>query len=121
MLIEDDIIITGNNSVMLKEFVRQLNSIFALKDLGCHYHFLGIETYRDTTGLYLKQENCILELLKKCGMTNCSPVPTPMVVNKLLSIDGVPLANPTTYRHIIGALQYLINIKLEPRYLVCSK
>jgi hypothetical protein len=39
----DDIIVTGNNTKFLEAFIKQLNTVFSLKDLGHLHYFLGIE------------------------------------------------------------------------------
>jgi histone deacetylase 1/2 len=67
----DDIIVTGSNSKFLDAFIKQLNVVFSLKDLGQLHYFLGIEVQRDAGGLYLKQSRYINDLLKKFKMEKC--------------------------------------------------
>lgn len=81
----DDIIITGNNNTLIQRFIHQLDSAFALKDLGPLNFFLGIEVHRDINGLYLTQRKYILSLLKKLGFDNLKSAPTPAVHGKYLS------------------------------------
>jgi hypothetical protein len=50
----DDIIVTGSSNKFLQAFVKQLNDVFSLKDLGHLHYFLGIEVQRDASGMYLK-------------------------------------------------------------------
>ncbi|KAG8483922.1 hypothetical protein CXB51_023522 [Gossypium anomalum] len=90
-------------------FVQQLHNKFALKDMGEHY-FLGIEVSRSSSGsLYLCQRKYIRELLARSSMTNAKSVHTLMVSSSMLSKDeGDPLADPTKYRNIAGALQYIV-------------
>ncbi|XP_054817779.1 uncharacterized mitochondrial protein AtMg00810-like [Prosopis cineraria] len=115
----DDIIITGNSPNMLKLFIENLNSIFALKDLGHLNYFLGIEAYRDRTGLYLKQEKYVENLLRKFSMDQCATAPTPMVVNCYYSKeDGTTMKNPTVYRQAIGSLQYLVTTRPDIIFVV---
>ena len=43
MVYVDDIIVTGNNSIEIQAFIKQLADWFSLKDLGPLNYFLGIE------------------------------------------------------------------------------
>lgn len=63
----DDIIITGSSNQQLQEFINKLNTYFALKNMGSLSQFLGMEVYRDTTGLYLTQTKYVVGLLKRFG------------------------------------------------------
>lgn len=113
----DDIIITGSNSNFLKDFIKQLNLVFALKDLGRLHYFLGIEVHRDSSGMYLKQAKYISDLLK-FKMEHASPCPTPMVTGRHFIAGGEPMKNATTFRQAIGALQYLTNTRPDISYSV---
>ncbi|XP_062102934.1 uncharacterized mitochondrial protein AtMg00810-like [Humulus lupulus] len=115
----DDTIVTGNNSMELNLFITKLNTSFSLKDLGQLHYFLGIEVFRYNTGIYLSQGKYIAELLQKVQMENTKPSVTPMTVGKPLSIiDGQPLNQPSMYRSIIGALQYLSHTRLDISFTV---
>ncbi|KAF7835572.1 Copia protein [Senna tora] len=115
----DDILITGNDSSYLKEFVRRLNSTFALKDLGSLYYFLGFEVQRDASGIYLNQSKYILDLLKKFKMADCAMAPTPMVTGrKFTSGKGKLIEDPYLYRRAMGSLQYLTNTRPDIAFAV---
>lgn len=114
----DDIIITGSNSDFLQNFIKQLNVVFALKDLGKLHYFLGIEVHRDNGGMYLKQSKYIADVLKKLKMDQASPCPTPMVTGRSFTNEGEPMKNPTIFRQAIGALQYLPNTRPDIAYSV---
>jgi len=105
----DDIIVTGNNTKFLESFIRQLNDVFSLKDLGPLHYFLGIEVQRDVSGMYLKQSKYIGDILRKFKMKNTSSCPTPMITDKQFTAEGEKLQDPTMFRQAIGALQYLTN------------
>lgn len=47
----DDIIITGSNTESQDKFVKKLNRIYALKDLGSLHYFLAIEVVRYDAGM----------------------------------------------------------------------
>lgn len=51
----DDIIITGNNVVLVQETKNKLNSTFVLKDLGDLNYFLCIEVVRIDDDFHLSQ------------------------------------------------------------------
>ena len=64
----DDILLTGNDELLLNKLTSDMRRVFALKNLGHIHYFLGIEAYRDTTGLYLSQSKYVTDLLKKHGI-----------------------------------------------------
>ncbi|KAF7142376.1 hypothetical protein RHSIM_Rhsim05G0026100 [Rhododendron simsii] len=80
----DDIILTGDNSAHLQDFMSKLHKEFAMKDLGYLHYFLGIEVHRFSGGLLLNQKKYAAELLDRAHMGNCKPLSTPMVANPRL-------------------------------------
>jgi hypothetical protein len=59
-------------------------------------------------GLILSQQRYILDLLQKSNMSEAIPVKTPMSTAHALSLlSDDPLTNPSPYRSLVGALQYL--------------
>ena len=60
----DDIVVTGNNSMMAEQILKALANRFALKDMGELSYFLGIEIVRRSKGLHLCQRKYILDLLQ---------------------------------------------------------
>ena len=107
LLYVDDIIITGNNSSLLDSFARKLNSEFATKDLGSLSYFLGLEATSTTDGLFINQLKHARDILTRAQLFNSKPVHTPMIVSQHLTSDGPAFSNPTLYRSLVGALQYL--------------
>jgi histone deacetylase 1/2 len=107
----DDIIVTGSNTIFLEAFIKQLNVVFSLKDLGNLHYFLGIEVHRDASGMYLKQSKYIGDLLKKFHMEKASSCPTPMVTGKQFTVEGEKMEDPTVFRQAIGGLQYLTHTR----------
>ncbi|KAG8484033.1 hypothetical protein CXB51_023002 [Gossypium anomalum] len=116
----DDIVITGSSVDEINCFVQQLHNMFALKDMGELHYFLGIEVSRFPSGsLHLCQRKYIRELLARSSMTDAKSVPTPMVSSSMLSKDeGDPIADPTEYRSIAGALQYIVLTRPDIAYAV---
>ncbi|KAF5462625.1 hypothetical protein F2P56_018614 [Juglans regia] len=103
----DDIIITGNNSSLLDSFARKLNSEFATKDLGSLSYFLGLEATYTIDGLFISQLIYAQDILTRAQLLDSKPVHTPMVVSQHLTGDGLAFLDPTLYRSLVGALQYL--------------
>ncbi|MDD0148632.1 hypothetical protein PSY31_23380, partial [Shigella flexneri] len=59
-------------------------------------------------GLHLTQTRYTTDLLAKLQMENSRPVAYPMASGKRTNLhNGVPLSDPSTYRSVVGALQYL--------------
>uniref|UniRef100_A0A2N9GCL0 Integrase catalytic domain-containing protein n=1 Tax=Fagus sylvatica TaxID=28930 RepID=A0A2N9GCL0_FAGSY len=107
LLYVDDIIITGNNPSLLENFTCKLNSEFATKDLGSLSYFLGLEATPTTDGLFISQLKYARDILTRAQLLDSKPVHTPMVVSQHLSADGPLFSDPTLYRSLVGALQYL--------------
>ncbi|XP_058751767.1 uncharacterized mitochondrial protein AtMg00810-like [Vicia villosa] len=113
----DDIIITGNSSSFL---ITELNTKFALKQLGKLDYFLGIEvTHLSNGSLLLSQTKYICDLLAKANMASANGMPTPMVSsNKLSKFGSTAVPDPTHFRSIVGALQYATLTRPEISYSV---
>ena len=79
-----------------------------MKDLGELHHFLGMHVQRSGSGLLLSQRQYMMKILHRAGMSNSKPCATPVDTNpKLSADDGVPVSDPTDFRSLAGALQYL--------------
>ena len=52
----DDIIVTSSSDAAISALLRDLNTDFALKDLGNLHYFLGIEVSKNSSGIILSQE-----------------------------------------------------------------
>lgn len=108
LLYVDDIVLTASSSYILARIITSLQQEFSMKDLGELHHFLGIAVTRSSHGLFLSQQQYATDILQRAGMANCNPVSTPIDTNsKLSSAAGPPVTNPTLYRSLAGALQYL--------------
>jgi len=79
-----------------------------MTDLGALHHFLGISVTRSSDGLHLYQRQYAVDLLQQAGMAECHPTATPVdSKSKLSATDGAPVASPSDYWSLAGALQYL--------------
>ena len=67
----------------------------------------------------MPQHKYISDLLLKFHLHTCKPVRTPMVVRTALTLlDGELLAEPSQYRSMVDALQYLIVTRPDIAYAV---
>jgi histone deacetylase 1/2 len=103
----DDILLMGSNSAMLHHLIQLLSSEFKLRDLGVVHYFLGIEVQSTGMGLMLHQHKYILDILTRAGMTSCKPVDTSVSPSKVTLLPYHLFSDPTRFRQIVGALQFL--------------
>ncbi|RVW14006.1 Retrovirus-related Pol polyprotein from transposon RE1 [Vitis vinifera] len=104
----DDILVTGSNPKLVSHFISYLHDKFALRDLGPLSYFLGIQAQQQGSVLDLNQQKYIADLLHRTQMEASKPAPTLGSLGRTLSqFDGVHLPNPSEYRRIVGALQYV--------------
>ena len=108
LLYVDDIILTASSTDLLHHIIQRLHSEFAMTDLEDLHHFLGISVTRSPDGLFLSQRQYALDLLQRAGMAECHSTATPVDTRaKLSASDGTAVENPSEYRSLAGALQYL--------------
>ncbi|GFS40861.1 hypothetical protein Acr_00g0070930 [Actinidia rufa] len=84
-----------------------------------HPCFVCIEATSTSLGLHLSQRLYITNLPTKVNLQNCKPVLTLSSTTVALSKhSGTPLANPSEYRQVVGALQYLTLTRLDIAFAV---
>lgn len=104
----EDLLLTGNQSQFLKQFMAKLSTRFSLKHLGFPHYFLGIELISVKEDLLLSQHAYARDLLEKFQTSGAKPSCTPLCTSTPLKLyDGSVAAGATIFRSIIGALQYL--------------
>jgi hypothetical protein len=118
LLYVDDIVLTASSASLLRQLLTALQASFPMKDLGPLQHFLGIVVTCSSSGMMLSQRQYALDLLERAGMTACKPCITPVDTMAKLSSDGPPVADPTLYRSLVGALQYLTFTRPDITYAV---
>ena len=115
LLYVDDIVLTASSQQLLQSVISSLQQEFTMKDLGqLHHfhHFLGVIVEPRLSGLLLHQRQYALDILERAGMTDCKPCSTPVDTQAKLSAD------PTAYRSLAGALQYLTFTRPDLTYAV---
>jgi hypothetical protein len=119
LLYVDDIVLTASGQQLLRRIITSLQQEFAMKDLGQLHHFLGVTVESRPSGLFLHQRQYALDILEWAGMSNCKPCSTPVDTQSKLSADaGDPVADPTAFRSLAGALQYLTFTRPDLAYVV---
>jgi hypothetical protein len=119
LLYVDDIVLTASSPSLLRRLVDALQQEFPVKDLGVLHHFLGVTAEPRPSGLLLHQRQYTLDILERAQMSDCKPCSTPVDMQaKLSEATGDPVADPTDYRSLVGALQYLTFTKPDISYAV---
>ncbi|CAL9017956.1 unnamed protein product, partial [Prunus brigantina] len=97
-----------NDPAHISTLIQGLSRLFSMKDLGPVHYFLGMEILCTPNGLSLTQSKYIKDLLTRTKMQDAKHISSPVASGRRLSLhDGVPLADPSEYRSVVGALQYL--------------
>jgi hypothetical protein len=119
LLYVDDIVLSVSSAALLQQTISALKQKFAMKDLGPLHHFLGVSVQHQADGLFLIQRQFALDILERAGMVDCKPVLTPVDTQAKVSAESrPPVANPTHFRSLVGALQYLTFTRPDIAYVV---
>ncbi|XP_019156474.1 PREDICTED: uncharacterized protein LOC109153138 [Ipomoea nil] len=114
----NDIIMMGNDPTLITSLLKRLFTTFKIRDLSAPGFFLGIETIKIDDGLMLSQRRYMNDILTRAGMTDCKPLAMPAAVTQPVSTTTTPHDNPTQYRRVVGALQYLTITRPDLSYSV---
>ncbi|GKC41824.1 uncharacterized mitochondrial protein-like protein [Tanacetum coccineum] len=119
LLYVDDIILTASSVSLRCSIMKYLAAEFAMKNLGPLIYFLGIDVTRTTNGLFLSQAKYAREILERAGMSSCKSSHTLVdTKSKLSSTSGDLYSDPTYFRSLAGALQYLTFTRPDISYAV---
>lgn len=119
LLYVDDVILTASSDRLRMSLMSLLTNEFTMKDLGTLTSFLGIAVTLSSNTLFLCQRKYDEEIIERAGMSSCKPAPTPVDTNgKISLIYGTPCDDPTHYRSLEGALQYLTFTRPDISYAV---
>ena len=97
----------GSSAELVDSFIHILSCEFSMKDLGHVHHFLGVEISTTTDGLYLSQSHYAPTILDRSSMLHCKPMSTLLEVQFKIDVDTSSITDPSQFRRIVGALQYL--------------
>ncbi|KAK4372584.1 hypothetical protein RND71_007968 [Anisodus tanguticus] len=119
LLYVNDIILTASSDALRRSIMTMLSSEFAMKDLGPLSYFLGIVVKRHSGGLFLSQRKYAAEIIERDVMSSCKSTSTPVDAKPNLSAAaGAPYEDPTRYRSLAGAFQYLTFTKPDITYAI---
>ncbi|XP_019175670.1 PREDICTED: uncharacterized protein LOC109170993 [Ipomoea nil] len=97
----------GFDAARVRRLLFDLASEFKIRDMGAPSFFLAIETVSRDGGLFLSQQRYMRDILTRASMVDCKPLATPVPVSCPVPSSVAPYADPTQYRSLAGALQYL--------------
>ncbi|KAK0577924.1 hypothetical protein LWI29_002417 [Acer saccharum] len=104
----DDLIFTGNNQSMFKEFKEAMIREFEMTDIGLMSYYLGIKVKQREKDIFISQERYAKEALEKFNMINSKPVLTPIKTGiKLSKYEEGQVVDPTYFKSLVGSLRYL--------------
>ncbi|XP_071712874.1 uncharacterized mitochondrial protein AtMg00810-like [Rutidosis leptorrhynchoides] len=89
-----------------------------MTDLGPLNYFLSISVSRTSSRMFLFQKKYATEILEHADMESCNPCRTPVDTCTKLTAFSPPVKDPTLYRSLAGALQYLTFTRLDILYVV---
>ena len=80
---------------------------------------MGLEVARSKEGIYLCQRKYASNIVAEVGLLGCRPAGSPIEQNhKLANSDSVYLADPETYRRLVGRLIYLAATRPDLAYSI---
>lgn len=113
----DDILILALEQHKINEVKNSISESFDIEDIGKCKRIIGINVECEDGRVKIDQKHLITELINNSGMANCFCVRSPIDPNvKLLKCERpgqteqCGLVNETTYRGIIGQLNYLASM-----------
>ncbi|GJS53886.1 retrovirus-related pol polyprotein from transposon TNT 1-94 [Tanacetum coccineum] len=119
----DDIIFGSTNLKFSKRFANLMKKNFEMSMMGELKFFLGLQVHQSPRGIFIRQSQYAIELLKKHGMDECDSMSTPMDTARLdADLQGTP-TDQTKYRSMIRVLMYLITSRPDIAFatIVCAR
>lgn len=115
----DDLLVTGTNISLIKQFKAEMSKVFDMSDLGKLSHYLGIEVNQTGDFIELKQASYAKKVLERIGMADCKSTKYPMEPTlQLHKDDDETPVNPTEYKSVVGGLRYLVHTRPDIAYAV---
>jgi transposase InsO family protein len=115
LYVDDMFLFAERGSDLLPKLKARLKREFEMTDLGEVKEALGMEVARDRKArtLTITQRRHVKGILERAGMTDCSPVTTPLAVGTQLCLpeEGfkATAADTLRYQKALGELNYLVS------------
>ncbi|GJT08980.1 retrovirus-related pol polyprotein from transposon RE1 [Tanacetum coccineum] len=87
-------------------------------DLGKLNYFLGLEVSYHDSGLFLSQSKYAYDILARSHLLDVKPATMPLSTSAYFMSQGTSFHDPTLYRSLVGALQYLTITRPDLSYAV---
>lgn len=112
----NDILITGNNSDLINDFICNLGPNLQFLSLGLFIFFLELKLHNNYWPSFISTQIYIQDLLQQIGMEDCKPIASPLSISIELSRDlGITFEDITLLRNVVGAFQYPTIAKVKPQ------
>eukprot|EP00253_Pinus_taeda_P022296 PITA_22296 len=119
VLYVDDVIFTGNDNYLVKNFKTVMKDEIEMTDMGFLRYFLGIEVDQNENGIFISQARYVNEVSGKFNMQECKAAITPTVMGlKLSKEDNSKDFDPSLYKSIVGNLTYLTATRPDIMFVV---
>lgn len=116
-LFVDDGLVAGKDEKEIFELLKKIGRKFEIthsKTFQNQFTYLGMELKIDSKGIFVNQLKYTQKILKRMGMENCNPAPTPIEPGMIAESHDFPndekVPAGTPYREAIGSLLYLATI-----------
>ncbi|GJW98001.1 putative ribonuclease H-like domain-containing protein [Tanacetum coccineum] len=117
----DDIIFGSTKRKLCTEFEKLMHKKFQISSMGELTFFLGLQVTQKDDGIFISQDKCVDEILKKFGFLTVKITSTPMEIKRFA--QGLQQAEDVDvhlYRSMIGSLMYLTSLRPDIMFVVCA-
>ena len=115
----DDLIYTGDDESMCRNFKQSMMTEFEMTDLGKMSYFLGLEVLQSSTGISISQRKYAQEVLERFKMDQCNAVHNPIVPGfKIMKDERGVEVDSTLFKRIVGSLMYLSATRPDMMYAI---
>jgi len=112
ILYVDDLLFTGNDELMFREFKKSMEREFNMTGLGKMRYFLGLEVIQRSYGILVGQKKYAMEILKRFKMDQSNSVQNPIVPGfKPTKDEEGAKVDKTYFKQVMGCLMYIMSTR----------